>query len=148
VPPVAIAPTSSADRVIVRRGETAQDEDVRVEVIRIGRGEGMHIAPPAPLTLPLAPRGKGETRSLGVREFGGVRAEGTQTTHTIPAGSIGNEKAIVITSERWFSPELHVVVFAKTVDPRVGESSYRLANVTREEPPAELFKVPAGYRGR
>jgi len=40
------------------------------------------------------------------------------------------------------------VVFAKTVDPRIGESSYRLANVKREEPPADLFKVPAGYRGR
>jgi hypothetical protein len=32
--------------------------------------------------------------------------------------------------------------------PPVGESSYRLANVRREEPLAELFRVPAGYRGR
>ena len=41
------------------------------------------------------------------RDFDGIKAEGTQTTHTIPAGEIGNEKPIVITSERWFSPELH-----------------------------------------
>jgi hypothetical protein len=58
---------------------------------------------------------------MGSRDFSGVKAEGAQTTHTIPAGEIGNEKPIVITSERWFSPELHVVVFARTVDRRVGE---------------------------
>ena len=107
-------------------------------------------APPPmpPLTLPMLPRGKGETKSLGTREFDGIKAEGTQTTHTIPAGEIGNEKPIVITSERWFSPELHVVVFAKTSDPRVGETIYRLANLKRDEPSAELFKVPADYRTR
>lgn len=45
-------------------------------------------------------------------------------------------------------PELHVVVFARTLDPRVGETSYRLANLKREEPPAELSKVPADYKAR
>jgi hypothetical protein len=133
-------------RVVVRRGDGARDEDVRVEVVRIGRGEPIPLAPPSGLALPLLPRGKGETKSLGSRDFGGVKADGTQTSHTIPAGEIGNEKPIVITSERWFSPELHIVVFAKTVDPRVGETSYRLVNLKRDEPSPELFKVPAGYR--
>ena len=77
-----------------------------------------------------------------------MKADGTVTTHTIPAGAIGNEKPIVVASERWFSPELHVVVFAKTTDPRVGETVYRLTNVKRAEPPSELFKVPADYRMR
>ena len=145
-------------RVVVRRkgargddGDATQ-EDVRVEVIRIGGGERMHALPPAaplpPLTLPMLPRGKGETRSLGTREFDGLKADGTATTHTIPAGAIGNEKAIVVSSERWFSPELHVVVYAKTSDPRVGETVYRLTNVKRAEPAAELFKVPADYKLR
>ena len=66
----------------------------------------------------------------------------------IPAGEIGNEKPIVVTSERWFSPELHVVVFAKTSDPRAGETTYRLTNVKKGEPSAELFKIPADYRTR
>ncbi len=142
-------------RVIVRRrdgGEAGGEQDVRVEVIRIGRAEQGDAMPPMPpmppLTLPLLPRGKGETKSLGSREFDGVRADGTQTTHTIPAGSIGNDKPIVITSERWFSPELHVVVFAKTSDPRAGDTTYRLVAVKRGEPPAELFRVPADYRSR
>ncbi len=141
-------------RVIVRRntgGEAGGEQDVRVEVIRIGRGEQIEGVPPPPmppLTLPLVPRGKGETKSLGTREFDGVKAEGKLTTHTIPAGEIGNEKPIVVTSERWFSPDLHVVVYAKTSDPRAGETIYRLTGVKRGEPPADLFKVPADYRTR
>ncbi|MCL4762509.1 MAG: hypothetical protein KJ018_12170 [Burkholderiales bacterium] len=99
------------------------------------------------LAFPLAPRGKGETKRLGTREFGGVPAEGTMATHTIAAGAIGNEKPIVVTGERWFSPDLHVVEFARTVDPLAGEATYRLENVRREEPPPELFRVPADYRG-
>jgi hypothetical protein len=135
-------------QVIVRKPSSDREDDVAVQVVRMGRGEGPLLGAPAGLTLPLLPRGKGETRSLGTREFGGVKAEGTQTTHTIAAGEIGNEKPIVIASERWFSPELHIVVFARTVDPRVGESSYRLVNLKREEPPADLFKVPSDYKGR
>jgi hypothetical protein len=143
-------------RVIVKRRTTDPSgrEDVHVEVIRIAGGEagatppGTPMPPMPPLTFPLVPRDKGETKSLGAREFDGVKADGTLTTYTIPAGTVGNEKAIVITSERWFSPELHVVVFARTTDPRAGETTYRLANVKRTEPSADLFKVPADYRTR
>ena len=136
---------SQPRRVVVRRGRDG-DDDVRIEVVRIGDDEWPRSGMPHALTLPLLPRDKGETTSLGTRDFGGVKAEGTQTTHTIPAGRIGNEKPIAVTTERWFSPELHIVVFARTVDPRVGESNYRLVNLKREDPPAELFRVPADYR--
>jgi len=106
------------------------------------------LPPMAPITLPLLPRGKGETKSLGSREFDGIKAEGTMTTHTIPAGAVGNEKPILITSERWFSPDLFIVVYAKSSDPRAGETTYRLTNVTRGEPPADLFKIPADAKPR
>lgn len=143
-------------RVIVKRRNTdaAGREDVHVEVIRIAGGEpgaslpATPMPPLPPLTLPLVPRERGEITSLGTREFDGVKADGTLTTYTIPAGKVGNEKPLVITSERWFSPELHVVVFAKTTDPRAGETTYRLTNVKRAEPAAELFRVPAEYRVR
>ncbi len=165
VPPGAVPPMSGAGprevdvqpgRVIVRRkggrDEAGDKEDVHVEVIRIGRGEHAGAVPPMPplppLMLPIVPRGKGETKSLGNRDFDGIKADGTMTSHTIPAGEIGNEKPIVVTSERWFSPELHVVVFAKTSDPRAGETTYRLTNVKKGEPSAELFKIPADYRTR
>ena len=72
-------------------------------------------------------------------------ADGKRTTRTIPAGTIGNEKPIAIVSERWFSPELNIVVMSLTVDPRSGETTYRLADIKRGEPPAEWFRVPADY---
>jgi len=140
-------------RVLVRKaganGEPA--EEVRVEVIRMARAEHeqAHNEMPMPsFTMPLMPRGKGERQALGTRDFEGVKAEGTRISHTIPAGAIGNEKPIVIATERWFSPELNVVVFAKTTDPRAGETTYRLTGIKRGEPPAGLFRVPEDYRMR
>ena len=75
----------------------------------------------------------------------GVEAEGTRTTETIPAGEIGNEQPIQIVSERWYSPELQVVVMSKHSDPFVGETIYRLTNIVRGEPSRALFEVPVDY---
>jgi len=80
--------------------------------------------------------------SLGTQMIEGVSAEGARITKTIPAGAIGNEKAIVITSETWTSPELQVVVLSKRSDPRFGETVYKLTNITRAEPDASLFQLP------
>jgi len=95
---------------------------------------------------PAAPPRFEETKeSLGKQSFDGVEAEGTRTTVTIPAGAVGNERAILITSERWYSAELQMVVMTKHTDPRFGETSYRLTNITRAEPDRSLFEVPAGF---
>jgi hypothetical protein len=85
------------------------------------------------------------TESLGTSIVEGVQAEGTRTTHTIPAGHIGNDRPIAITTERWFSPELQTVVMSKTVDPMSGESTYKLQNIRRGEPGQDLFTVPPEY---
>jgi hypothetical protein len=82
---------------------------------------------------------------LGTTFMEGVAVEGTRTTVTIPAGQIGNERPIEITSERWFSPDLKVLVMSKQSDPRFGETTYRLTNLTRTEPPADLFEIPPGF---
>lgn len=81
--------------------------------------------------------------SLGTLEIEGIVAEGTRTTVTIPAGAIGNERAIDTVSERWFSPELRIVVLSRRSDPRFGETTYRLTKITRAEPPSTLFEPPA-----
>jgi hypothetical protein len=151
-PPNATRPAAEVEarpgRIVVHKASDGTDgDDVRVEVIRAGGDGGAHAMPHMP-GLSMTPRGKGETRDLGTRDFDGVRADGRQTTHTIAAGAIGNEKPIVVATERWFSPELHVVVFAKTSDPRAGETVYRLVNVKRADPPAELFRLPDDYRVR
>ena len=82
---------------------------------------------------------------LGKQFVEGVEAEGTRTTVTIPAGDIGNERAIEIVSERWYSPELQLVVMTRHSDPRFGETTYKLTNINRAEPAKSLFEVPAGY---
>jgi hypothetical protein len=82
---------------------------------------------------------------LGKQTIEGVEAEGTRTTVTIPAGEIGNERPIVIVSERWYSPELQLVVMTRHSDPRFGETSYKLTNINRAEPAKSLFEVPSDY---
>lgn len=82
---------------------------------------------------------------LGTQFMEGVTVEGVRTTVTIPAGQIGNEQAIHIVSERWTSPDLKVLVMSRQTDPRFGETTYRLTNLTRAEPAPELFEIPADF---
>jgi hypothetical protein len=85
------------------------------------------------------------SESLGSKVIEGVQADGTRRTVTIPAGRIGNDKPIQIVTERWYSNQLQAVVLSKRTDPRVGETIYRLTNISQAEPAATLFQVPAGY---
>jgi hypothetical protein len=86
-----------------------------------------------------------KTEKLEPRSFDGVQAEGVRYTTTIAVGEIGNEQPIQIVNERWYSPELQVVVMTRHSDPRFGETTYRLTNITRTEPAATLFQVPSDY---
>jgi hypothetical protein len=83
--------------------------------------------------------------SLGTQSVNGVNAEGTRITRTIAAGQIGNDKAIQIVFERWYSPDLQLVVKSTRNDPRFGTTTYSLTNVHRTEPAASLFAVPSDY---
>jgi hypothetical protein len=76
----------------------------------------------------------------------GVFVTGVRTTRTIPAGQIGNEKPISIVTEVWTSPDLKTIVYSKRSDPRTGEQIFQLTNITRNEPDASLFAVPAGFK--
>ena len=82
---------------------------------------------------------------LGTQTIEGVAAQGARITRTIPAGAIGNEQPLVITTETWYSPDLKVLILSKTSDPRMGETTYKLTNIQRAEPPADLFQIPADY---
>lgn len=103
---------------------------------RDGSGGGRPPLPPGPAV---------KTEKLQPMEIEGVKAEGTRTVLTLPPGAIGNERAIEVVSERWYAPELGVVVSTKRLDPRYGDVMYRLVNIVRAEPPAQLFEVPADF---
>lgn len=83
---------------------------------------------------------------LGTQTIEGVSAQGKRETVTIPAGEIGNERPIEIVTETWFSPELHTMVLRKHSDPRLGDSTYRLTDIKRNEPDAALFQPPPGTK--
>ena len=139
--------TVSRERIIITRDGAADRPQVVTDHVEVIRREDGHAAFPSMLSssVMMPPPGPGATTSLGSREFDGVRADGKRTTWTIPAGRIGNKLPIEIVSERWQSPELNVVVLTRHADPRSGERIYRLENIKREEPSAELFKVPADF---
>lgn len=83
--------------------------------------------------------------ALGNQTIEGVVCQGTRITTTIPEGTIGNERPINMVTERWYSPELQVVVMSKHTDPRMGETTFRLERISRSEPAPSLFEVPADY---
>ena len=83
--------------------------------------------------------------NLGSKDIDGITAVGQRMTTTIPAGQVGNDRPIEIIDERWESPALKVLLRSVHRDPRTGEVEYVLTKISRAEPPASLFTVPAGY---
>jgi hypothetical protein len=131
---------------------------VNVDKLNVEKFE-MAVPPPPPPPPPGAmggvmfhrvevagmPADKPVVESLGTQFMEGIAVDGTRTTLTIPAGQIGNEQPIQIVSERWFSPDLKVLVMSRQSDPRFGETTYRLTNITRAEPSPQLFEIPADF---
>ncbi|HEY6401223.1 MAG TPA: energy transducer TonB [Blastocatellia bacterium] len=83
--------------------------------------------------------------SLGSQMIEGVMAEGTRITVTIPAGSMGNERPINATYERWRSKALQMDLLIKSVDPRSGEATQQITNLTLGDPDPALFEIPPDY---
>jgi hypothetical protein len=88
---------------------------------------------------------EGHEDSLGVRRVEGIDVIGRRLTMTIPPGAFGNDRPYDIVDERWESPELMLLMYARSEDPRAGVIDYRLTDLRRIEPPAELFVVPPDY---
>jgi len=91
-------------------------------------------------------QGQATTEDLGSQTMEGVFVTGMRTTRTIPAGQIGNDKPISIVTEVWTSPDLKTIIYSKRSDPRMGELTFQLTNITRAEPDASLFTVPADFK--
>jgi hypothetical protein len=83
---------------------------------------------------------------LGTLTVNGVPARGTRVTTIVPVGAIGNDKQFRSVSERWFSPDLNVLIRSISTDPRFGTTTYELTNISRQAPDPSLFQVPADYR--
>jgi hypothetical protein len=86
------------------------------------------------------------TESLGDQTINGIHATGTRITTTIPSGKMGNDKPIVVTSERFYSSDLKATVMTKHDDPWAGELETQFTNVNTSEPDPSLFTVPSDYK--
>jgi hypothetical protein len=91
-------------------------------------------------------QGQATSEDLGSQTMEGVFVTGVRTTRTIPAGQIGNDKSISIVTEVWTSPDLKTIVYSKRSDPRMGEQTFQLTNITRADPDGSLFTVPADFK--
>jgi hypothetical protein len=121
---------------------------IRTEVIgeagaRVAQGVAVGTAPFAATVGAYEP---GE--DLGEQVLEGLLVRGTRLVDTIPIGAIGNERPLEIVTERWYSPDIDALVQHRHLDPRFGETTYRLVNVVRGEPSPALFAVPQGYELR
>jgi hypothetical protein len=121
-------------------GPAAAEAKMKAEMVMTHMQPGM-----AGMVLSSGSEKNAQKESLGTQMVEGVQAEGTRTTITIPAGSIGNDLPIQIVSERWYSPELKTVVMTKHSDPRMGDTVYHLTNINRNEPAPSLFQAPPDY---
>lgn len=122
-----------------------------------GRARVMDPLAPPPPPPPPGPGARGgiprvpadatnAPQALGVRTIEGLEALGTKRVEVIPTGKLGNDRPIEISDERWESTALKVLLQSRHSDPRTGVVEYRLTNISRGEPPRDLFVVPPDYR--
>jgi hypothetical protein len=82
---------------------------------------------------------------LGVQEMQGLSAHGVRHTQTIPAGTGGCDKEIVVTDEYWYSEDLRINLVLKHNDPRSGSAILTVTQISRADPDSSLFQIPDGY---
>jgi hypothetical protein len=84
---------------------------------------------------------------LGVQELQGLAVHGLRHTQTIPAGTGGSDKDIVVTDEYWYSEDLRINLVLKHNDPRTGSVVLTVTQISRADPDSSLFQIPDGYTG-
>ena len=82
---------------------------------------------------------------LGTKVIDGIEVEGRRIKTTYAVEALGDESPLVSTVEIWTSPELGLTVLSKSTDPRTGEFTSSVINISRDEPDSSLFEVPPEY---
>jgi hypothetical protein len=106
-----------------------------------------------PVVRPLQPAGlqpDGMTfltrENLGVDTFEGLDVQRTRETFTFYRQSIGNTKTILRVVDYWYSPDLGVNVKVVRHDPRDGDQTLWLTNISRSSADPGYFRAPEGYQ--
>ena len=114
---------------------------------RGARGGSMTAASGADSAAENAKRNPNSTvEDLGMMTVNGVPARGTRITTVIPVGAIGNDREFRSVDERWYSPDLNMLVKSVSTDPRFGTTTHEMTNISRANPDRSLFEAPADYK--
>ncbi len=87
--------------------------------------------------------------NLGMDTFDDVEVQQRQhsrETYWFFSQTIGNTKTILRTVEYWYSPQLGINLQVKRHDPRDGDQTLWLTNVTLTAPDPTTFEIPRGYK--
>ena len=87
----------------------------------------------------------GEDEPLGQKTILGIPVTGTSAQITLPVGAFQKNHEIQISDERWISAELQLLMYSRTEDSEYGTLEHRVTRISRSDPLAELFEIPAGY---
>jgi hypothetical protein len=100
----------------------------------------------APMQVPNNSQPQTKIEDLGTQTMDGLTVQGRRTTITYPAGSFGNDRDIANVAEVWISRELRLIILQIHSDPRNGETTTKLENLSRTQPDPNLFLLPADYQ--
>jgi hypothetical protein len=82
---------------------------------------------------------------LGTDVIEGLHVVGKRESLTIKAGAEGNSEPLTTTEEFWYSPDLEVNLSVTRKDPRQGTIVVHVVDLSRSDPDASLFQVPANF---
>jgi hypothetical protein len=102
-------------------------------------------APASPVGLQPDQRTYLTRENLGTDTFSGLDVQRSRETLTLATESVGNTRTILRTVDYWYSPALGVNVQVKRHDPRDGDQTLWLTDVSLSAPDPEIFKIPADF---
>ena len=115
---------------------------------RLARETTLTHAPatrPGPTAPGVVVPGTTET-DLGDQTMNGVVLHGLRRERTLGADRSGTGKALTITDDYWYAPELSVYLIVRHDDPRTGEQLVAVTEIERVEPDPARFRVPDDYK--
>jgi hypothetical protein len=84
--------------------------------------------------------------NLGVDTYEGLEVERSRETFTYYKQTIGNTKTILRTVDFWYSPALGINVKVVRHDPRDGDQTLWLTDLSLSAPAPATFEIPGDYR--
>jgi hypothetical protein len=102
-------------------------------------------APASPVGLQPDQRTYLTRENLGTDTFAGLDVQRSRETLTLASETVGNTRTILRTVDYWYSPALGVNVQVKRHDPRDGDQTLWLTDVSLSAPDPDTFKVPADF---